>query len=150
MDNEAVLRRIHEICALWENELVAKSELLEARLEALEDGKLDSRAVTNTDAQLLQAENVLLKLKTLALDLPQPKELDESLSWGEYCIAMKEDSAFREKEIYRAELGRIAMEKVKRSFYQYHLYEDGELDMPLLNAESVELAAERDRQQSNP
>lgn len=56
--------------------------------------------------------------------------------WG--YLEMLENLKYKEAEIYKAEIGRAAMEKAKLDLYGVHEYMDKTVDHPILSAESLE------------
>ena len=51
---------------------------------------------------------------------------------------MLEDELIREKEGREMEIIALATEKAKSNLYQYHQYQDGKVDQPILSPESLE------------
>ena len=65
------------------------------------------------------------------------KRIEDGKSSWTGLIRMLEDEEIREKEGRQLEILKMATEKFKHSLYDLHSYQDGQLDRPILNAESV-------------
>lgn len=65
------------------------------------------------------------------------KRIEDGKSSWSGLIRMLEDETIREKEGREMEILDMAASKVKEKLYDYHHYQDGVIDKPLLNAESV-------------
>jgi hypothetical protein len=65
------------------------------------------------------------------------KRIEDGKSSWTGLIRMLEDEDIREKEGKQLEIIKIATEKFKNILYDFHSYQDGELDRPILNSESV-------------
>ena len=58
---------------------------------------------------------------------------NEETYWG--YIQMLEDEKYRKQESRQAQLMKMAQDKVREKLYDYHKYDDGEVDIPLLTPE---------------
>lgn len=66
------------------------------------------------------------------------KRIEDGKSSWIGLIRMLEDEEIREKEGREMEILAIATEKLKNKLYDYHNYQDGVVDKPFLNPESLE------------
>lgn len=66
------------------------------------------------------------------------KRIEDGKSSWTGLIRMLEDEELREKEGKELEILRMSSDKIKKELYDYHNYQDGVVDKPFLNSESVE------------
>jgi hypothetical protein len=66
------------------------------------------------------------------------KRIEDGKSSWTGLIRMLEEEEIREKEGRQLEILRMATNKFKNTLYDLHSYQDGQLDRPILNAESVQ------------
>jgi len=66
------------------------------------------------------------------------KRIEDGKSSWIGLIRMLEDEEIREKEGREMEILAIATDKLKNKLYDYHSYQDGVIDQPFLNPESIE------------
>jgi len=66
------------------------------------------------------------------------KRIEDGKSSWVGLIRMLEDEAIREKEGREMEILAMATDKARHSLYEYHEYQDGKVDSPILSPESLE------------
>lgn len=65
------------------------------------------------------------------------KRIEDGKSSWTGLIRMLEDEDIREKEGRQLEILKMATDKFKQELYDLHAYQDGQLDRPILNSESI-------------
>lgn len=79
----------------------------------------------------------------LKADRKERRDIQQSSdTWWGYLQLIREDPEFRQSELNKAELGRIAQEKATKDLMELTEYIDGTVDRPLLNDESIQLDEE--------
>jgi hypothetical protein len=71
------------------------------------------------------------------------KRIEDGKSSWVGLIRMLEDELIREKEGKEMEILKMATEKSKKDLYEYHQYENGEVDQPFLTPESLDYIDEK-------
>jgi hypothetical protein len=88
--------------------------------------------------KLSDKHNDLTKALKSTRDQRKKKVEDSKSSWVEYLKAIEDEELLLE-EGRGAEILRMAKNKSKEKLYDFHTYEDGKVDIPILNSESVKL-----------
>jgi hypothetical protein len=135
---------------------IAETEKLQKAVDqeySKEESDRDIPKLANLETQLSFARNsiasytneytkLLSEQQKISKDLKATREQrikrieDGKSSWAGL-IRMLEDEEIREKEGRQLEILKMATDKFKGSLYDLHSYQDGQLDRPILNAESV-------------
>ena len=113
----------------------------------------DIPKLANLDTQLSFARNsiasytneytkLLNEQQKISKDLKATREqrikrIEDGKSSWTGLLRMLEDEEIREREGREMEIMNMAVNKAKQSLYEYHTYQDGSVDMPILSPESV-------------
>lgn len=135
---------------------IAETEKLQKQVDVEYDKPEDQRDIprlTNLETQLSFARNsissytneytkLLNEQQKISKDLKATREqrikrIEDGKSSWVGLIRMLEDEEVREKEGREMEILNMATNKYKKDFYEYHQYQDGKIDQPFLNHESV-------------
>lgn len=127
-------------------------KLVDAEYEKPEDQR-DIPKLANLETQLSFARNsissytneytkLLGEQQKIGKDLKATREqrikrIEDGKSSWVGLIRMLEDEEVREKEGREMEILNMATNKYKKDFFEYHQYQDGKVDRPILNHESV-------------
>lgn len=92
--------------------------------------------VSNLEKLQKEIKYISAKVKT---DRENRRQVETSADtyWG--YVALLEDEKYRGDESYKAEIGRIAREKATGDLMELTNYEDGTVDYPLLNADTMDM-----------
>lgn len=128
-------------------------KLVDKEYEKSEDTR-DIPKLANLETQLSFARNsianytneytkLLNEQQKISKDLKATREqrikrIEDGKSSWTGLIRMLEDEEIREKEGREMEILSMATTKVKQKLYDYHNYQDGVVDKPFLNSDSVE------------
>lgn len=106
-------------------------------------------ATFSKEAAILQ-DKVEVMRKNLNITREQrTKNIQEAnSSFGSFVEAL-EDEITREREGAAMNIFRAAVEKERRRLMQYHIYVDGESDIPLLNSEAIEILDARNEEKQD-
>lgn len=137
---------------------IAETEKLQVLVDkeyAKPEDQRDAAKLANMETQLSFARNsiasytneytkLLSEQQKISKDLKATREqrikrIEDGKSSWTGLIRMLEDEDIREKEGRQLEILKIATDKFRSSLYDLHSYQDGELDRPILNSESVVL-----------
>ena len=135
---------------------IAETEKLQRLVDAEYDKPDDQRDVprlANLETQLSFARNsianytneytkLLGEQQKISKDLKATREqrikrIEDGKSSWVGLIRMLEDEEVRDKEGREMEIIKLATDKAKQSLMEYHQYQDGKLDSPILTPESV-------------
>lgn len=135
---------------------ISETEKLQRLVDAEYDKSEDQRDVprlANLETQLSFARNsiasytneytkLLNEQQKISKDLKATREqrikrIEDGKSSWVGLIRMLEDEEVREKEGREMEILNMATDKYKKQLYDYHEYQDGKVDKPFLNHESV-------------
>ena len=128
-------------------------KLVDKEYEKPEDTR-DIPKLANLETQLSFARNsianytneytkLLNEQQKISKDLKATREqrikrIEDGKSSWTGLIRMLEDEEIREKEGREMEILKMSTSKMKNKLYDYHNYQDGTVDKPFLNSESVE------------
>jgi hypothetical protein len=135
---------------------ISETEKLQRLVDAEYDKPEDQRDIprlANLETQLSFARNsiasytneytkLLSEQQKISKDLKATREqrikrIEDGKSSWTGLIRMLEDEEIREKEGREMEILSMATEQYRKNFYEYHEYQDGKVDKPFLNNESV-------------
>ena len=135
---------------------ITETEKLQAAVDKEYEKSEDQRDIpklANMETQLSFARNsiasytneytkLLAEQQKISKDLKATREqrikrIEDGKSSWTGLIRMLEDEDIREKEGKQLEIIKMATSKFKNVLYDFHSYQDGELDRPILNSESV-------------
>ena len=133
-ETEKLQRMVDEIYSKPESERdIPKLANLETQLSFARNSIAN---YTNEYTKLLNEQQKISKdLK--ATREQRIKRIEDGKSSCTGLIRMLEDEEIREKEGREMEILSMATSKVKQKLYDYHNYQDGTVDKPFLNSESV-------------
>ena len=136
---------------------IAETERLQHKVDDEYNKPEDQRDIpklTSLETQLSYARNsiasytneytkLLNEQQKISKDLKATREqrikrIEDGKSSWVGLIRMLEDELIREKEGREMEIIALATEKAKSNLYQYHQYQDGKVDQPILRPESLE------------
>lgn len=131
-----------------------KLQVLVDKEYAKPEDQRDIAKLANMETQLSFARNsiasytneytkLLSEQQKISKDLKATREqrikrIEDGKSSWTGLIRMLEEEEIREKEGRQLEILKMAMNKSKTTLYDLHSYQDGQLDRPILNAESVQ------------
>jgi hypothetical protein len=99
------------------------------------------------EASELQSKLELMRKNLNITREQRTKNIQEAnSSFGAY-IESLEDELIREREGAKINIFRAAVEKERARLMEYHTYVDGEVDMPLLNADTIMILDAKNREQ---
>ena len=141
---------------------IAETERLQHKVDDEYNKPEDQRDIpklTSLETQLSYARNsiasytneytkLLNEQQKISKDLKATREqrikrIEDGKSSWVGLIRMLEDELVREKEGKEMEILSRATEKAKETLYQYHEYQDGKVDQPILSPESLEVIDEK-------
>lgn len=136
---------------------IAETEKLQKQVDKEYEKTEDQRDIAklaNMETQLSFARNsiasytneytkLLSEQQKISKDLKATREqrikrIEDGKSSWTGLIRMLEEEEIREKEGRQLEILKMATDKFRSTLYDLHSYQDGQLDRPILNAESVQ------------
>lgn len=143
MTNKTELDEIKQLCQEYLAQLEKEKRELEKTIATFERKQSSNTPEGRIKAEVLYKqqdllENKTLDVETLLLNMPKPGAgMDaHAMSWGAWLEYM-DNTKVREEEGRKIELLRLAAEASKQRLSQWHTYEDGTVDQPLLTPETV-------------
>ena len=116
-------------------------------LNKWEAEKQNCEALFSTFSQdMKELQNRMMAMrKELSISRQQRTEnlKETNTSFGGFIVAL-EDESLREREGQQINIFRAAVEKERKRLADYHTYMDGELDVPLFNADIVDMLKQRE------
>ena len=140
-DRKEVVENIERLNLLIEQEMSQPMENRDTQALASFQTQLGA-AVSSKSAYINEHEKLLTKKERLLKDLKGTREqrkrnADDAKTNFTSWLRQLDDKKAREKEGFDMEVHRVAAEKAKERLSQYHEYEDGTVDQPILNADTL-------------
>jgi len=140
-DRKEVVENIERLNLLIEQEMSQPMENRDTQALASFQTQLGA-AVSSKSAYINEHEKLLTKKERLLKDLKGTREqrkrnADDAKTNFTSWLRQLDDKKARAKEGFDMEVHRIAAEKAKERLSQYHEYEDGTVDQPILNADTL-------------
>ena len=140
-DRQEVFKNIERLNKLVENEMEKPSAMQDTVALASFQTQLGA-AISSKSAYINEHEKLLTKKERLLKDLKGTREQrkrnadDAKTNFGSW-LRQLDEKALREKEGVDMEVHRVAANKAVDKLAGYHEYEDGTVDQPILNADTL-------------
>ena len=140
-DRQEVLRNIERLHKLIEDEMEKPIAIQDAAAIASFQTQLGA-AISSKSSYINEHEKLLTKKERLMKDLKGTREQrkrgrDDAKTNFSAWLRQLDDKEIREEEGFDMEVHRVAAEKATKRLSQYHQYEDGIVDQPILNADTL-------------
>lgn len=146
-DRQEVIRNIGRLNILIDDELDKPEDLQDMQALAMFQTQLGA-AFSSKSSYINEHEKLLTKKERLLKDLKGTREQrkrnteDAKTNFSAW-LRQLDDEDLRKKEGYEMEVHRIAADKAIEKLKELHTYENGEIDQPFLNADTIKGADER-------
>jgi hypothetical protein len=140
-DRQEVIRNIARLNILIEDELDKPEEIQDMQALAMFQTQLGA-AFSSKSSYIGEHEKLLTKKERLLKDLKGTREQrkrhseDAKTNFSAW-LRQLEDEDLRKKEGYEIEIHRIAADKSIEKLKEFHTFENGEIDQPFLNADTI-------------
>ncbi len=141
------LEKIAELKKDIEREMQAG--IISVELPKLQEELNLREATINGNNKLVESYSKEIRNYTDKLKVDREKRRDVQATndtWWGYSKRL-EDERFRLNESFSAELGRIAADNAKSKLMELNTYIDGDVDYPLLSAETMDMEDAKDKEQ---
>ena len=140
-DRQEVIANIERLNKLIEDEISKPTAMQDTQALASFQTQLGA-AISSKSAYINEHEKLLTKKERLLKDLKGTREqrkrnADDAKTNFTSWLRQLDDKAVRKKEGFDMEVHRVASEKAIDRLAEYHEYEDGTVDQPILNAETI-------------
>ena len=140
-DRQEVFKNIERLNKLIENEMEKPSAMQDTVALASFQTQLGA-AISSKSAYINEHEKLLTKKERLLKDLKGTREqrkrnADDAKTNFSSWLRQLDEKALREKEGFDMEVHRVAANKAVDKLAGYHEYEDGTVDQPILNADTL-------------
>ena len=140
-DRQEVIANIERLNKLIEDEISKPTAMQDTQALASFQTQLGA-AISSKSAYINEHEKLLTKKERLLIDLKGTREqrkrnADDAKTNFTSWLRQLDDKAVRKKEGFDMEVHRVASEKAIDRLAEYHEYEDGTVDQPILNAETI-------------
>ena len=140
-DRQEVIRNIDRLNRLIEDEMDKPPAAQDTQAIASFQTQLGA-AISSKSAYINEHEKLLTKKERLLKDLKGTREqrkrnADDAKTNFTSWVRQLQDLEVREKEGFDMEVHRVAAEKAVDKLGKYHEYEDGTVDQPVLNADTL-------------
>ena len=140
-DRQEVLRNIDRLNRLIEDEMDKPPAAQDTQAIASFQTQLGA-AISSKSAYINEHEKLLTKKERLLKDFKGTREqrkrnADDAKTNFTSWLRQLQDLEVREKEGFDMEVHRVAAEKAVDKLAKYHEYEDGTVDQPVLNADTL-------------
>lgn len=139
-DRQEVLRNIARLNKLIEDEMDKPPATRDTQALASFQTQLGA-AISSKSAYINEHEKLLTKKERLLKDLKGTREqrkrnADDAKTNFTSWLRQLDSKEFRQQEGFDMEVHRVAAEKAMDKLAQYHEYEDGTVDQPMLNSDT--------------
>ena len=139
-DRQEVLRNIDRLNKLIEDEMDKPPATRDTQALASFQTQLGA-AISSKSAYINEHEKLLTKKERLLKDLKGTREqrkrnADDAKTNFTSWLRQLDSKEFRQQEGFDMEVHRVASEKAMDKLAQYHEYEDGTVDQPMLNSDT--------------
>ena len=139
-DRQEVLRNITRLNKLIEDEMDKPPATRDTQALASFQTQLGA-AISSKSAYINEHEKLLTKKERLLKDLKGTREqrkrnADDAKTNFTSWLRQLDSKEFRQQEGFDMEVHRVAAEKAMDKLAQYHEYEDGTVDQPMLNSDT--------------
>ena len=139
-DRQEVLRNIARLNKLIEDEMDKPPATRDTQALASFQTQLGA-AISSKSAYINEHEKLLTKKERLLKDLKGTREqrkrnADDAKTNFTSWLRQLDSKEFRQQEGFDMEVHRVASEKAMDKLAQYHEYEDGTVDQPMLNSDT--------------
>jgi len=140
-DRQEVFKNIERLNKLVDNEMEKPSAMQDTVALASFQTQLGA-AISSKSAYINEHEKLLTKKERLLKDLKGTREqrkrnADDAKTNFSSWLRQLDEKALREKEGFDMEVHRVAANKAVDKLAGYHEYEDGTVDQPILNADTL-------------
>ena len=140
-DRQEILRNIDRLNRLIEDEMDKPAGTQDTQSLASFQVQLGA-AISSKSAYINEHEKLLTKKERLLKDLKGTREqrkrnADDAKTNFTSWLRQLGDKGLRKKEGFDMEVHRVASEKAVEKLAEYHEYEDGTVDQPILNADTM-------------
>lgn len=140
-DRQEVMRNIERLNKLIEDEIAKPEVMQDTQAIAMFQTQLGA-AFASKSSYINEHEKLLTKKERLLKDLKGTREQrkrnteDAKTNFSAW-LRQLDDEELRKREGYEMEVNRIAANKSVTGLAEYHEYEDGIVDQPFLNADTI-------------
>lgn len=140
-DRQEIMQNIEQLEEMIDNELEKPADMQDTQALAMFQTQLGAM-IGSKSSYINEHEKLLTKQERLLKDIKgtreQRKRIAEDANTN-FLIWMRQldDLEVKEKQGYDMEVNRVAANKARERLAEYHEYEDGLVDQPLLNSETV-------------
>lgn len=140
-DRQEVIRNIERLNKLIDDEMEKPEPLQDPQAIAMFQTQLGA-AFSSKSSYINEHEKLLTKKERLLKDLKGTREQrkrnteDAKTNFSAW-LRQLDDDDLRKREGYEMEVNRIAADKALDGLAEYHTFEDGVIDQPFLNADTV-------------
>ena len=140
-DRQEVMQNIERLNKLIDDEMEKPSAMQDTVALASFQTQLGA-AISSKSAYINEHEKLLTKKERLLKDLKGTREqrkrnADDAKTNFSSWLRQLDDKDLRKKEGFDMEVHRVAAEKALDKLSEYHEYEDGTVDQPILNADTL-------------
>ena len=140
-DRQEVMQNIERLNKLIDDEMEKPSAMQDTVALASFQTQLGA-AISSKSAYINEHEKLLTKKERLLKDLKGTREqrkrnADDAKTNFSSWLRQLDDKDLRKKEGFDMEVHRVAAEKALDKLSEYHEYEDGVVDQPILNADTL-------------
>lgn len=140
-DRQEVVSNIERLNKLIEDEMAKPTPMQDTQALASFQTQLGA-AMSSKSAYINEHEKLLTKKERLLKDLKGTREqrkrnADDAKTNFTSWLRQLDDKQVREKEGFDMEIHRVAAEKAVSKLGEYHEYEDGTVDQPILNSNTL-------------
>lgn len=138
-DRQDNMRRIERLERLIEQEMEKPKDRQDGQVLAALHTQLGA-AIASKSAYINEHDKLLTKKERLLKDLKGTREQRKRNAEDaktNFSMWLKQLPEFMEQDGYEMEIHSIAADKAKDRLAEYHRYEDGNLDQPILNADTI-------------
>jgi len=140
-DRQEVMKNIERLNQLIEDEMDKPAPAQDMQAIASFQTQLGA-AISSKSAYINEHEKLLTKKERLLKDLKGTREqrkrnADDAKTNFSSWLRQLDDKELRVKEGFDMEVHKVAAEKALHKLSQYHEYEDGTVDQPILNADTL-------------
>ena len=142
-DRQAVIRNISRLNNLIEEELEKPEEVQDMQALAMFQTQLGA-AFSSKSSYILEHEKLLTKKERLLKDLKGTREQrkrnseDAKTNFSAW-LRQLDDEDLRKREGNEMEIHRLAANKAIEKLKELHTFENGEIDQPFLNADTINI-----------
>lgn len=138
-DRQDNMRRIEKLERLIEEEMEKPKDFQDTQALAAFHTQLGA-AISSKSAYINEHDKLLTKKERLLKDLKGTREQRKRNAEDaktNFSMWLKQLPEFMEQDGYEMEIHAVAADKAKERLAEYHKYEDGNLDQPILNSDTI-------------